>query len=155
MTPTDRDRPALSPPALSPQDAALVRRISELSNAPEHTAAERVAFQAELDRRVARRPRRFSNPVWAGAIAVGFAAIVLIRLGAGGPADPTAAPTHDSSVGSAVSSVTSVELGSTSSDAEFGSSAEALLSLLSEDVQSDDDDLPAEYAAINSLLLGS
>lgn len=48
-------------------EAGFIRRLTELSQAPKADAARRVAFQAELDRRLARRPRRFVVPALAGA----------------------------------------------------------------------------------------
>jgi len=141
MMPTEPDRPILPP-----EEAVLVRRIAELSRAPELDASQRVRLQADLDRRLARRRRRLVRPLWAGALATGLAAFAWVRLGSVESMDPVAMRVDREPVAEAAGRPV---------DPAVGASAQALLSLMNDDAQSVETDLPDDYAAIGSLLLGS
>ncbi|MGH0028446.1 MAG: hypothetical protein ACQGVC_01540 [Myxococcota bacterium] len=128
MSHRDPDRPDLGA-----QDAAFVEHVAQLTRAPQPSAARRVAFQAELDRRIARGAAWDRLPVWAGG-AVALLALALV-LRPGGPVPGGQGPA-DVPVAGAPSSV------------------EVLLSLADEySDETTDTRLPDEYEAIASLIL--
>jgi len=129
-------------PEPSENEAGFIRRLAELSQAPEADAARRVAFQAELDRRLARRPRRFVLPALAGALAT--AAALALSLGADGvrPADAQ----RRTGIEANMSRIAPVQPRATTS-------VEALLALASEGDDTTDASLPDDYIAIASLFL--
>src|SRR5262249_30882488 len=109
---------------LSPGDAALVRQIAESYRAPERTAAARAAFRAGVDARIRRRA---SDPWWmAGAAAV---AVALAAVWLRGPAPLRRAPERDVRAG------------------------EALLALALPADSAEDEAMPADYEAIEDLLM--
>jgi ferric-dicitrate binding protein FerR (iron transport regulator) len=134
MTARDRERPDLAP-----DDAAFVRRLAELSAAPEASPARRAAFQAELDRRLARR-RGVGWSLLAGAVAAGAALAVLLRAGDGPPAPADGTVTARAEAAAVRGQTATPE--------------EALLSLTSESAADPDVSLPNDYVAIATLLLG-
>jgi hypothetical protein len=136
MTHPDRERPELSR-----EDAAFVERIASLSDAPGLSATRRVAFQAELDRRLARRSRWLLRPALVGTLAAGAAAALLLLAGPDGP-EP------DEPAGERVARAEAMATGSTTTPDQ------ALLSLMDESDDGVESALPADYVAIESLILG-
>ncbi|MEM7413640.1 MAG: hypothetical protein AAF430_25635 [Myxococcota bacterium] len=144
MTTRNADRPELSP-----RDAAFVREIESLTRAPEMTAAQRVAFSEDVDRRVAARRSAGWLPALAGMVAVGAA--VALALFAG----PDARPPSDDIESPRVAETTPAPRVIETAPATT-TPVEALLSLAEaeeSDLPSDDDTLPDDYAAIASLIL--
>jgi hypothetical protein len=130
----DRDREELSP-----EDEALVRRIEEAWRAPAMSPSRRVAFRERLDARVAARGGRDRvRRLGVAALATAGAAVLALVMLAGPdqPVVPGAAPAAPAPTARSVS--------------ERG---EAILSLTVEEaLASDEPELPADYAAIASLL---
>ena len=123
-------------------EAGFIRRLTELSQAPKADAARRVAFQAELDRRLARRPRRFVLPALAGALATAAVLALALRPDVMQPA----AAERRAEAEAKVSRLARAQPRATTS-------VEALLALASEDDDTTDASLPDEYIAIASLFL--
>ena len=117
-------------PLLDPGDAELVRRIAETYRPPEPAASARVVFRARLDERIRRRAvgRRWLAGAAAGATAAA-AALVLLR---GSPVgwEPVAEPV-----------------------AEASSTPEEALLALALPADAEEENLPADYQAIDVLLL--
>jgi hypothetical protein len=126
---------------LTRADARFIARVGDAYRARPPSAEQRVAFQAGLDARIARRRWVFRLRALAGAVAAAAAAwLVVAGLGSGDRSgelriaragDPRAVS------------------GSAGATAE-----EAILSLSAED-ESEDESLPDDYAAIADLFLDS
>jgi hypothetical protein len=126
----------------SEADAGFIRRLAELSQAPKADAARRVAFQAELDRRLARRPRRFVLPALAGALATAAVLVLSLRSDVVQPAEAE----RRAGIAAKVSRIAPAQ-------PSAATSVEALLALASEGDGATDASLPDEYIAIASLFL--
>jgi hypothetical protein len=123
-------------------EAEFIRRLAELSQAPKADAARRVTFQVELDRRLARRPRRFVLPALAGALATAAVLALSLRPDVVQPVEAE----RSAGIAVEVSRIARVQ-------PRGATSVEALLALASEGDDTTDPSLPDEYTAIASLFL--
>lgn len=72
-----KNRPDEHPDQTTPEDAHLVRRISEACTPPAMTPVRRARFDADLDARLARERWRFA-PWVAAAVTAGAAALLVL-----------------------------------------------------------------------------
>lgn len=125
-------------PGLDRDEQAFVRRVAELYTAPETSASRRVAFNARLEERLARRQRWSWRPALASAVAaVALAVLAVGRLGGPAVSPGTGAAGRPPAV---------------AADAE--TPERALLALAAEGAPDQEEELPEDYLAIESLFLG-
>jgi hypothetical protein len=136
MTDTDRETGARAPVELDPADERLVRRIDAVWRAPAQTPERRVAFQRRLDARIA-------------------------ASGGGGVRWPVLAATAAAGALLAVAAFVALERAPIEAPpvavtpSEAAESGEAIFALATEDMRAEgEDDLPDEYVAIASLVIG-
>jgi hypothetical protein len=136
-------RPPADPdaPELARSEHRFVARVAGAYRARPQSPAERVAFQARLDARIA-RPRGVTPLRALAGAAAAAAAVWLVVAGLG-----SEEPAGELRVARAGDPVPAAASGR-------ASAAEAILSLSSED-DSEDEPLPDDYAAIADLFLDS
>lgn len=135
------NRPHNDLPELEPRDEAFVRRLSEVYSLPRMSASRRVAFQAALEARLHRRRRSFWKPLGAmtaAVAAVGLFVVVQRGTDAGGSAATGA--------GANPAPTTVAMLGSTPE--------QTILDIATVSYEGRENDLPADYEAIDNLFLG-
>jgi hypothetical protein len=117
---------------LTREEQRFVARVADVYHTPPLSPSRRVAFQTQLDARIARRGGARLFPALAGAL--GAAALTwLVLVGLGSPTD---------------------KLEGEPPTARAATAEEAILAL-SADEEIEDESLPEEYVAIASLFLDS
>lgn len=136
MTHSDLDRPDLSP-----DDAAFVRRVVELSKAPEQTVQRRTVFQAKLNWSLNTRRRAVRWPALVGALATAATMFFVFRAGMNDPVG-----------GEPAAGVRAVVPQLTAAQSGLGPTPVEALFLLSREAE--EADLPGDYLAIENLMFG-
>ena len=129
MTQRDDERPALTG-----EDEAFVRRVADAYAAPTLTAAQRVRFDAGLERRLRGSASRRGG--WLIALGTGMAALYFVI-------EHASAPTRRATEQAVLEQV-----------ATAASPEEVILAVATEPVADADAALPEDYQAISYLVLG-
>lgn len=131
--PTDDERPVLER-----EDERLLARVRDAWSPEPLGTIERAAFDARLQERIARRRHRLGPwpALGAGLVAASLAVLLLVREDATGPPAPRPPPTAAREARPAARA-----------------SAASLLYGGDDELDANDDALPAEYAAIASVFL--
>jgi hypothetical protein len=123
-------------PDLTPEEGAFVRSIASFYTAPQPSAAERVAFNAKLEQRVARRRTAWRRaPAFAGAAVVAALGVFVL-------ARATVVTPRPGEISSSFASAASTTAES------------AILALATDSPEEPEEALPEDYLAIEDVFLG-